>query len=588
MIRSMSDLTAVSGHAGAGQPAAVDAAWVVLRAGELLAGGRARSAREIVREALDTFGRRSDLLWVLADVEFADGDFLAGRECMAEALAATPSKPGSVARQIRVLRGNGFWREALSAVQAVPADMRGDPLVWAEAGIFYRACGCPAHAAGSYGPRRSLPFPARATRRWCWLRSGGPAGRLRRKAYAWEEMVLQDLSHPPGYIGSISGVKGVDAPLAQRVQSQLETYAYRYTRLSCGWLAMNRAGYRLIPLAVVPVWLVLLAVVSLAGITQGHTDVLSFTAVSAVVATIPAIAVVLVMLKPSGHYRHVVSRRTLIAFFFAVVVAEAVAGDGYARHLLPAGGWQAAVVLGLIASPATVACLPIADALAYAPFAHRARQIARRDSLLPVLAWLLSVLHDLRSSRDNRGVPQRLDHCRYLEFAARRLAQDILPASSISFLGSNDWLTRRTAGWAEAIRQMQRQVIASVPGGEGKLQALLAHEIRCLATGDLGALAWREPPLPPSRRATLQRQAISTVRALVVAVLPIAAVLATQPFLHASPGLFGWARITTGIWALLYVLLSIDPAIRDKIGAARDLADLIHTAPAPPGHDDQR
>lgn len=282
------------------------------------------------------------------------------------------------------------------------------------------------------------------------------------------------------------------------------------------------------------------------------------------------------------------SRRTVIAFFFAVVVAEALAGDGYARHLLPAGGWRAAVVLGLIASPATVACLPIADTLAYAPFAHQARQIARRDSLLPVLAWLLSVLHDLSSSRDNRGVPQRLDHCRYLEFAARRLAQDMLPASSISFLGSGDWLTRRTAGWAEAIRQMQRQVIASVPGGEGKLQALLAHEIRCLATGDLGALAWREPPLPPSRRATLQRQAISTVRALVVAVLPIAAVLATQPFLHASPGLFGWARITTGIWALLYVLLSIDPAIRDKIGAARDLADLIRTAPAPPGHDDQR
>jgi hypothetical protein len=185
-------------------------------------------------------------------------------------------------------------------------------------------------------------------------------------------------------------------------------------------------------------------------------------------------------------------------------------------------------------------------------------------------------------------LPQRLDHCRYLEFAARGLAHDMLPPSSISSLGSGDWLTRRTAGWAEAVRQMQRQVIASVPGGEGKLEALLAHEIRCLATGDLGALAWREPPPPPSRRATLRRQVISTVRALVVAGLPLAAVLATQPFLHASPGLFGWARITTGIWALLYVLLSIDPAIRDKIGAARDLADLIHTAPAPSGRDDQR
>ena len=127
-----------------------------------------------------------------------------------------------------------------------------------------------------------------------------------------------------------------------------------------------------------------------------------------------------------------------------------------------------------------------------------------------------------------------------------------------------------------------------MPDGKGKLEALLAHEIRCLATGDLGALAWREPPPPPPRGATLRRQAISTVRAVVVAILPLAAVLATQPFLHASPGLFGWARITTGIWALLYVLISIDPAIRDKIGAARDLADLIHTAPGTRSQDDMR
>jgi hypothetical protein len=86
---------------------------------------------------------------------------------------------------------------------------------------------------------------------------------------------------------------------------------------------------------------------------------------------------------------------------------------------------------------------------------------------------------------------------------------------------------------------MQRQLIAPVPGGQSKLEALLAHEIRCLAAGDLGALAWREPPPPPSRRATLRRQAISAARAIIVAVLPFAAVLIVQPFLHASPGLFG-------------------------------------------------
>jgi hypothetical protein len=75
---------------------------------------------------------------------------------------------------------------------------------------------------------------------------------------------------------------------------------------------------------------------------------------------------------------------------------------------------------------------------------------------------------------------------------------------------------------------VRRQLIVPVPGGQGKLEALLAREIRCLASGDLGALGWREPPPPPSRRATI-----------IVAVLPFAAVLIVQPFLHASPGLSG-------------------------------------------------
>jgi hypothetical protein len=123
------------------------------------------------------------------------------------------------------------------------------------------------------------------------------------------------------------------------------------------------------------------------------------------------------------------------------------------------------------------------------------------------------------------------------------------------FLGSSEWLARRAAGWAEAIRHIQRQVAAPAPDRQGKVEALLAHEIRCLVTGNLGALAWREPPPPPSRRATLRRQAVSAARAAVVAALPLAAVLAAQPLVHASSAVFGWARIATAVWALLYVLL---------------------------------
>jgi hypothetical protein len=85
----------------------------------------------------------------------------------------------------------------------------------------------------------------------------------------------------------------------------------------------------------------------------------------------------------------------------------------------------------------------------------------------------------------------------------------------------------------------------------------------------------------------VRQQAITAARTIVVAALPLAAVLVAQPFIHTSSSLFNRARIATAIWALLYVLLSLDPAIRDKIGAARDLADLIQTAPGPVSRDSQ-
>ncbi len=255
----------------------------------------------VLREALDAFGRRADLLWAQAEAEFACGDAVAGRESLAEALAASAGEPTAVTRQIRILGSNGFWREALSAVQVLPGDLRENPLVRSAVGNFYRACGLPAHAADGYGPRHGLPRTARASQLWCWLRSGGPFSLLRRKSFAREEKVLQVMWRPPTYITSISDVEGLDAQQAQRVRAHLETLNYRQYRQWYEWTALNRAGYRLIPLAAVPVWLVLLAITSLAGFTPGPIGIQGFAAVSAVVAIIPVIAVVLAMLEPGAN-----------------------------------------------------------------------------------------------------------------------------------------------------------------------------------------------------------------------------------------------------------------------------------------------
>ena len=182
-----------------GQPEFTDAAWVVQRAEELLAESDSRTARDIVREALQASGRRADLLWVLADAEFAVGDAVAGRECLAEALAASSGEPTLVARQIRMLRGNGFWREALQLCKPFPRMHVRIPGAGSRWGLLP---GVPVSSA------RGRQLRGRAMD--CPRRSGIPAvvlatvrravqGAKAEGLHAREDM-LQDLRHPSAYI----------------------------------------------------------------------------------------------------------------------------------------------------------------------------------------------------------------------------------------------------------------------------------------------------------------------------------------------------------------------------------------------------
>src|SRR5262249_18558014 len=125
-----------------------DSAQAVVRCAEqLLEEGDVRGARKVIVEALDAGGSRADLLWTLADVEFADDDFGAGRSQLIAAVDASGRDAAATGRQIRVLYFNGMWREALLGVEGIPASLRDDPLVRAEVGGFYQGCGCYAHAA---------------------------------------------------------------------------------------------------------------------------------------------------------------------------------------------------------------------------------------------------------------------------------------------------------------------------------------------------------------------------------------------------------------------------------------------------------
>jgi hypothetical protein len=182
-----------------------------------------------------------------------------------EAVSASPNDGAAVARRIRALRSAGYWREALSVTLTVPSALREHPGVRTEIGNFYRECECSALAARAYGPSATLTRSARISRWACWLRSGGPSARLRRQSEEWERRCLEELQYPGNHIESLSRIEGLDTRLATWAQAQLENREYRYIRRWLGSGAVQRAGHRLIPLVAVPIWLVMIVIVSVAG-----------------------------------------------------------------------------------------------------------------------------------------------------------------------------------------------------------------------------------------------------------------------------------------------------------------------------------
>lgn len=563
------DSTPDTGHVGG---AYVDEA--ASQAEDLLAQGDSRAARKVIAQAIDSTGQTSNLLWILAEVEFAEGHFDAGDDALRKALAGNPHDPVLVTRWVQLLRNHDRWREALIIAQDLPADMCLESEARAGIGEFYHSIECPAHAMLAFKSPKGLPRKGQLGWWRCWARSGGPIRFLHSRALFGEAKYLEFLKKPDSYIETIFCIDGLDDQRASQVRNRLEVFNFLYYREIYRARALGRAGFRLIPLAVLPVWLTLMTVSSLTAFPPGSLDRPGYAAISATIAMIPVIALVLWALEPTGSFRRVTSLSRMLAGILLVVVFEIGAGLAYAAGDISEVGGAGAVALGLVAAPAAACCLLAASITAAAFRGRRFRAIFREDPLLSIIDPLLFALFSIRMPRRYQGIAYSVRMADSLEFAAYRMTQYLISRSSTGGLGSHDWLARRAAGWAESLRQMQRQIIAPTPGGMVKAERFLVHEIRCLASGELGALPWTQPPPTPSHRTLLRRRAVAAVRAIVVAGLPLAVVLAARAFLHMGTGLFGWTGIITGAWALLYVLLSIDPTVRDKISAGKELADL--------------
>jgi hypothetical protein len=553
------------------------------RARDLLDAEDVPAARQVTAEALRDWPDRPELLWLLADVEFADGDQKAAMCCLTEAVKAKGGDAAAISKQIGALSENRLWRETLTTVKRIPERVRDDPLVRTAIGDFYRILGCHGHAVSDgYRESSGLSSSAREKRRRSWLRSGGPFTFVRRRVDTWEEsQLLSDLGKDLRAAVHLDDLPYLDSRQAHRLKVRMENgyyeWSYYYELLS----AVGRWLLRLLPAAFLPVWLVLYAVVSTAGFISGPPGVVGGTAISAVVALGLAILILRSLLRGDLAWHGIQPTLGLFAFLCTIaVLGEIAVAEGYDHHGLPTAGWWAWVVFGLVVLPAVGVSMSISAGILSVLGGRPFKRVTRGYCQVILLDVFLSMLLDMQSLSRQLDLEQRLEWSRLLELSARRISQDLLPSSFLSHIAaaSADWLKQRAAGWAEALRQMQREIVVSVPGRQPKLEAKLRREIRALATGDLMGLPWRLPPPSPSRRTTLVRKTIEISRTILVAALPLGFVLVLQAVLHFNTGAFRWAIIGTAVWPLLYVVISLDPAIRDKIDTARSLAQTVNEA----------
>jgi hypothetical protein len=595
----------------------VSPARAVQDARDLLAAEDVPAAREVAEKALRTWPDRPELLWLLADVEFADGDQQAGVYRLAKAFDASDRDAEDISRSIRALSENQLWHETLITVEYlqakafdangrdaqatsrsiralsknqlwhesltiedIAATVAGDVLVRTAISDFYKTIKCYAHAVDSYGNISGLSRSTRKQRRLSWLRSGGPFIFSR---YRWEDTyLLSKLRRGRRSFAQLDAVPDLDSRQAYRLNVRMENGHYEWTYNYELWTAVFRWVLRLLPAAFLPVWLVLYGTVNIADFISGPPGAVGGTAIGAAVAVGLPILVGRSLVRGDLSLRVNLKLRLTpawFAFLFVLaVLSEIAVAEGYDHHAMPMTGWWAWVVFGLAVVPAFCVCMLILAAILSVLGGRRINNVLRKYCQAWLLDMFLSILLGMKSPSRRLDLEQRQKWSWTLEWTARRISRDLLSSPFVSDLGSYDWLKQRAAGWAEAIRHMQREMIASARGGQAQLEDKLRREVRCLATGDLGGLAWRQPAPSPSGRTRLAQKTIEILRTVLVAALPVGAVLVSQVVLHSSTGVFRWAVITTGVWALLYVIISLDPAIRDKIDTARSLAETLQQA----------
>ncbi|MEU8246140.1 hypothetical protein [Nonomuraea sp. NPDC048916] len=420
--------------------------------------------------------------------------------------------------------------------------------------------GMHALVAAGFGESPGLTRAERAQRRRSRWRSGGPVGRLRRARRDYELQVLwrwENWTYNLALLGSLDGLTRQEAEV---VRAENENYLLAWARQALQYNLVRDAAVAFAPvLAVGAAGAAALGAVG--WVWPGEHRLLAF-------ACVALAALVLAPLR----------RRTMAWHPWAGVTA-ALAGLGALalwRGLPLPGLFLLALVTIMIVHRACVQAVHIWSDI-------RFRLLRRRHPRASILNDLLELLLRVSHLPSRNSLVAREDWAYWLERAASSLGEDLPRKLRAEDPDMQRWVARNAKAAACAVRRLKRQALSPAPGSIDILLTELRRAASAVATGQFARLRLVSEPEQPRRGWLSYVQGVA--RSIAVMGLPVLAVVALGPVLGLEGDAYRTALLVSAGWAAFYLLLSLDPGLREKVDTARSL---LSASSAPGKPDDQR
>lgn len=504
-------------------------------------------------------GSRADLLSAVADIEEDADRVEAAFAHMAKAVSLDPDNPQLIADWALMQLRAGLFREALATLADAPSEQANQPVLRSARAQVYRWAKLYALAADACGPRSVI-----------WWLTAGPVPPLRALLRhldnnvlatwrMWSEHLyaLQLLSTEPIPLRSIQVRAEVDATnLAQARQEHWED-ATRWVHARFG-----------ITLLVITTWGLLVTQFSQGGPPVGLVARILITGVGTLLAWL-SLPLLRWLIYRGASVKYLVFWRRFLPIAFVLV------GGGLWILTVGVGGREIhAIGLGLAAGPPLfLAYRGIDQTIMLVGVFWRAR-LRRIRPLATAIYMLLGVLWEMEQPTDPSQLQLRSFWMSLLEQAARSIERDLVTVLHGYDQHTREVTTQHFRAAARAIRILKQDIAMPTTGSWDRVEAELSHAFTALANGDLGDLRTAEEPSEERHPVSRWSRTIAAARTLLVAAAPLATVIALQPVLELAADHYHWAKIATAGWAAVYLLISIDPTLREKIEVVSDLVSL--------------